>query len=208
MSLRSIAAAALAAALALGAVPVAGAVATPPTGTASTAPAVLRADFVQERWIDGFRHPLRSEGEVVLVHGEGLRWETRTPFPSVMIIRGERMLIRDREGREREMAENTGANLPALVHSLMGALLTGDRVALGQRFTVIEAPAPREGAWALALRPQERLLASLYVGIDVQGAEHVEQLVLRERSGARTTIRFANTQVAAIVGEAERRALD
>lgn len=175
---------------------------------AAEAPAVLRADFVQERWIEGFRHPLRSEGEVLLVRGEGLRWETRAPFPSLMIVRGHRMLLRDREGREQPIAGQAGSRVPALVQGLLGALLAGDRVALAERFAMRDAPAPREGAWALELRPREPLLASLYVGIDVSGAAHVEQLVLRERSGARTTIRFANTQVRAVVGETERRALD
>lgn len=178
----------------------------PQATAAAGAPAVLRASFVQERRIAGFRHPLRSEGEVLLVRGEGLRWHTRAPFASTLIVRDGRMWLRDADGRRQDISE--GGHVAALVQELLGALLSGDRAALATRFTVSEAAAPREGAWAIALVPKGEPLASLYDRIDILGSAHVERLTLQERGGASTTIRFDDTQVQAQASDAERHALD
>ena len=182
-------------------------VAAPGTvATAAAVPAVLRASFVQERRLPGFRSALRSEGEVLLVRGEGLRWRTREPFPSTLIVRGNRMWFRDAADRRQDVAE--GGHVAGLVQELLGALLSGDRAALSTRFRVREAPPVREGAWALALEPIAAPLDTLYAQIELSGAEHVERIVLHERNGAKTTIDFAGTRVQAEVGDAERRALD
>ncbi|MGL6289870.1 MAG: LolA family protein [Silanimonas sp.] len=167
---------------------------------------MLRASFAQERRIAGFRHPLRSEGEVLLVRGEGLRWHTRAPFPSTLLVRDGRLWLRDADGRRQDIAD--GGHVATLVQELLGALLSGDRAALATRFTVSDAAAPRDGAWALALVPKGEPLASLYGHIDILGSTHVERLTLQERGGARTTIHFHDTRVQAQAGDAERRALD
>lgn len=169
--------------------------------------AVLRARFVQMRTVDGFRHPLRSEGEVLLVRGAGLRWEVHAPFRSVTIVHGGRLRLIDAEGRTQDLGEDTGASVSALMQSLLDALLSADRVALAKRFEVAEVP-PRSGAWALVLTPKERVLAQVFRGIDVEGSTHVERIRLRERSGAEAIITFHDTRTQPAAGEAERRAFE
>jgi len=41
---------------------------------------VLRGRFVQERHLQGFNAPLRSEGRFVLAAGKGLIWRAEKPF--------------------------------------------------------------------------------------------------------------------------------
>jgi hypothetical protein len=178
----------------------------PSLAAPTDAPAVLRASFSQERLLPGFRRPLRSEGEVLLVRGEGLRWQTRSPFPSTLVVRGGRMVFRDAEGRTQSVDE--GGHVAGLVQDLLDALLSADRNALARRFTLTAMPAPRTEAWALGLVPKGAPLSRLYARIEVIGAAHVEQIDLHEASGARTTIRFHDTRVEATAGDAERRALD
>jgi hypothetical protein len=174
--------------------------------TSTDAPAVLRASFSQERVLPGFRRPLRSEGEVLLVRGEGLRWATRAPFPSTLVVRGGRMAFRDAEGRRQSVDE--GGHVAGLVQELLDALLSADRAALAKRFTLTEMPPPRPEAWALGLVPKGPPLNGLYERIEVIGGTHVERIDLYESSGARTTIRFHDTRVQAAAGDAERRALE
>jgi len=194
--------------------PLAGAAASPPATepAASALPvspaAVLRAGFVQERWLPGFRQPLRSEGELLLVRGEGLRWEVRAPFPSTTILQRGRLRLRDAEGREQAPGAEAGAGLARLLQSLLEALLSADRKALAEHFVVEEAPAPREGTWALVLTPSDPLLAAAFRRIVVEGAAQVERLRLEEREGAEVRLRFHDTRTLPVAGDAERRALD
>lgn len=170
------------------------------------APAVLRASFSQERVLPGFRRPLRSEGEVLLVRGEGLRWRTLAPFPSTLVVRDGRMAFRDAEGRTQPVDD--GGHVAGLVQELLDALLSADRTALATRFTLAEMPPPRPSAWALRLVPKGAPLSGLYERIEVVGEAHVERIDLHESSGARTTIRLHDTRVQATAGDAERRALE
>lgn len=170
------------------------------------APAVLRATFAQERHLAGFRHPLRSEGEVLLVRGEGLLWRTRTPFPSTLIVRDGRMSFRDGEGRRQDIAD--GGHVAGLVQELLGALLSNDRAALAKRFIVLEKPPMREGGWALTLEPKAPPLNGLYSHIELSGEAHVEHLVLHERNGSKTAIQFFDTRIETAIGTREHRALD
>lgn len=177
-----------------------------PVTASRAAPAVLRATFAQERHLAGFRHPLRSEGEVLLVRGEGLRWQTRKPFPSTLIVRDGRMSFRDGEGPRQDIAD--GGHVAGLVQELLGALLSNDRAALAKRFTVRKKPPMREGGWALTLEPKAPPLTGLYSHIDLSGETHVERLVLHERSGSRTTIHFFDTRIETAIGALEHRVLD
>lgn len=194
--------------------PLAGAAASPPATepAASALPvspaAVLRAGFVQERRLPGFRQPLRSEGELLLVRGEGLRWEVRAPFPSTTILQHGRLRLLDAGGREQAPGAEAGAGLARLLQSLLEALLSADREALAEHFVVEEAPAPREGTRGLVLTPSDPLLAAAFRRIEVEGAEHVEALRLEEREGAEVRLRFHDTRTLPVAGDAERRALD
>lgn len=178
----------------------------PSMAASPEAAAVLRASFAQERVLRGFRRPLRSEGDVLLVRGEGLRWRTRAPFPSTLIVRDGRMAFRDAEGRTQ--AVDDGGHVAGLVQALLDALLAADRAALATRFTVSDLPPPRPSAWALGLVPKGAPLDAIYTRIEVVGEVHVERIELHEANGGRTTIRFHDTRVQATAGEAERRALE
>ena len=177
-------------------------------GIAHAETTVLRAGFEQERHIPGFTKPLRSAGEVLMIRGEGLRWETRTPFPGVMIVRGDTMRVRDAQGREQRVGEGAGAAVPRLVQELLEALLAKDRAALERHFDIEGEPAADGSAWRMRLVPVAAPLASLYARIDVEGMQHVERITLEARDGGRTLLRFKDTQVSASAGNAERRALD
>ena len=178
----------------------------PSMGASPDEAAVLRASFAQERVLPGFRRPLRSEGDVLLVRGEGLRWRTLAPFPSTLVVRDGRMAFRDAEGRTQ--AVDDGGHVAGLVQALLDALLSADRDALATRFTVSELPPPRPSAWALGLVPKGAPLDAIYARIEVVGEAQVERIELHEANGGRTTIRFHDTRVQATAGEAERRALE
>lgn len=178
----------------------------PSMGASPDEAAVLRASFSQERVLPGFSRPLRSEGEVLLVRGEGLRWRTLAPFPSTLVLRDGRMALRDADGRTQ--AVDDGGHVAGLVQALLDALLSADRAALATRFTVSELPPPRPSAWALGLVPKGAPLDAIYARIEVVGEAHVERIELHEANGGRTTIRFHDTRVQATAGDAERRALE
>ena len=45
-------------------------------------PAVLRGQFEQQKQLQGFRNPLKSSGDFLLLRDRGIAWNTRLPFAS------------------------------------------------------------------------------------------------------------------------------
>ena len=111
----------------------------------------LHGKFMQERRLQGFKAPLRSEGRFVLAPGRGLIWRAETPFAmtTVMTAAG---LVQDVGGTET--TRMPASRLPFLtkLYDMLGGALAGDWRGLEQEFTVV-----RQGddqAWRVELQPR------------------------------------------------------
>lgn len=148
---------------------------------------VLRGHFTQEKQIEGFSKPLRSEGDFVVARGGGVLWRTLRPFPSELAL--TRDAIRATQGEAVAFRLDADSE-PAvrIINGLLFALLEGDVAALQRQFDVDgEATAER---WSLRLRPRQATLAKLLVSIELRGNRHVDAIVIAEGNGDRTTIRL------------------
>ncbi len=83
------------------------------------------------------------------------------------------------------------ADEPALraINTLLFDVLGGDIARLHSAF-VIEASPTIGPHWQLRLTPKPGLFAQVFSRIELQGERHVETVVLDERNGDRSTIRF------------------
>lgn len=153
--------------------------------------AVLRGDFEQEKRIDGFKNPLRSQGNFLLARDKGVVWSTVKPFPSEIVLTRDRILSRQRDGSAR--IEMDARQQPALrsVNLMMFALMSGDADALSSRFD-ISVQAQAGDAWRMTLRPKPGALARSFESIVLEGDRFVRRVDMEEASGDRTRLTFLN----------------
>ena len=151
--------------------------------------AVLRGGFAQEKQVAGFRNPLRSQGRFVLARERGVLWTTEKPFPSEVVLTGQRILSRQPDGSLR--IELDGRQQPALAaaNAMLLALVAGDVRALSAHFDIAAEALP-EARWRMRLTPRRATLSRAFTSITVSGDRYVRQVEIVEAGGDRTRLQF------------------
>ncbi len=151
---------------------------------------VLRGEFVQEKQLQGFKHPLVSKGKLLVASAHGVVWVTQTPFPSELVLTRDRILTRQADGRSR--VEVDARTQPALrsVNAMLFALMSGDVQALTARFNSQPVLLPA-GSWRLLLTPKPGALAQAFSQITLKGDRYVRTVLIEERNGDRTRLQFS-----------------
>ncbi|KGM54217.1 hypothetical protein N800_04840 [Lysobacter daejeonensis GH1-9] len=150
---------------------------------------VLRGEFAQEKRLQGFRNPLKSQGRFLIARERGVLWSTLKPFPSDVVLTRDRILTRQADGRSRVEAD--ARQQPALrsVNAMMFALMSGDVQALTARFSV-QPTLLANGAWRLVLTPKPGAMAQAFQRVTLEGDRYVRSVDIEEPSGDRTQLRF------------------
>lgn len=184
--------------------PLAAAPSAPADGVAARLeqPAVLRGRFEQEKQLQGFRNPLRSRGQFLLVRGRGLAWDTREPFASSTVIGARGIVASTPEGGERVLAR---ADDPA--QDLLMALVGADLEALARSFDTHETLLD-DGRWRLRLLPREPGLRSVFASVELAGDRHVREVRIEETGGDTTVLRFTAFETSPPPTDAELARLD
>jgi hypothetical protein len=152
-------------------------------------PAVLRGQFEQRKQLKGFRNPLVSRGDFLLVRDRGVAWDTTEPFASSALLTRERLLTTLPDGSRRVVIDSSASAGMAAANSLLMALVSGDVAALSSQFDAEESLAA-DGRWTLALQPREAGLQRVFKRITLHGDRHVREVDIEEAGGDRTTLRF------------------
>ena len=170
--------------------------------------AVLRGEFSQDKQVQGFKNPLRSQGRFLLARDKGVVWSTLKPFPSEVVLTRDRILSRQRDGSTR--IEMDAKQQPALrsVNAMMFALMSGDVKALSSRFDVKAQAAPGN-RWVLMLTPQPGPMTKAFTSITLDGDRYVRGVVIAEANGDVTRLQFtALTETPAQLTADEARRFD
>ncbi|RZA14633.1 MAG: outer membrane lipoprotein carrier protein LolA [Lysobacteraceae bacterium] len=170
-------------------------------------PAVLRGQFEQEKQLHGFRNPLRSSGDFLLLRARGVAWNTRTPFASSTRLTRSKLLATMPDGSTQVLIDAGASPGMAAVNALLMALVAGDLDALSTRFTLKET-LRADGGWTLALKPRDAALKQAFTTIVLDGDRYVRGVEISEPGGDRTRIRFANLREAPPATRQEAAQLD
>ncbi|MDA8230037.1 MAG: hypothetical protein M0006_01725 [Magnetospirillum sp.] len=143
---------------------------------------VLRGRFVQERHLQGFSQPLRSEGDFVLVPGKGLIWRAEIPFPVTTVVTPAG-LVQSVAGQETTRLP--AARLPFLsrLYAMMGGAMAGDWSALDGEFTVARRQDGKTLRVTLSPRRNGDPAAAALKEIDAQVGRFVEAVDLVKPGG-------------------------
>ena len=154
-------------------------------------PAVLRGQFEQQKQLQGFRNPLRSSGDFLLLRDRGIAWNTRLPFASSTRLTRRKLLATMPDGSTQVLVDASASPAMAAVNALLMALVAGDLDALATRFTLKEA-LRADGGWSLTLQPRDTALKQAFSRIVLDGDRYLRGVEIVEPAGDRTRIRFSD----------------
>ncbi|HSD16560.1 MAG TPA: outer membrane lipoprotein carrier protein LolA [Thermomonas sp.] len=170
-------------------------------------PAVLRGQFEQQKQLQGFRNPLKSSGDFLLLRDRGIAWNTRLPFVSSTRLTRRKLLATMPDGSTQVLVDASASPAMAAVNALLMALVAGDLDALATRFTLAEAKRA-DGGWSLTLHPRDAALKQAFSRIVLDGDRYVRGVEIVEPAGDRTRIRFSGLREAPPATRQEAAQLD
>lgn len=123
-----------------------------------------QSSFEERRYFPFKKTPVILTGEIRIVPELGLSLRYLSPEEQVMIVDGQGLLMRDREGRERQAPSDSRAQAAT---AAMVNVLRFDLAKLQQEF---EVHGRREGtAWSMAFVPRDANFANLLGVLTVSG---------------------------------------
>ncbi|WP_043762341.1 outer membrane lipoprotein carrier protein LolA [Aeromonas taiwanensis] len=143
------------------------------------------ARFEQEKQVAGLSQPLRASGELLLVRDLGLWWQQQKPFPLTLTLTPTRM-VQQMAGQPATVIDN-----PQLLEfsQMLLALFGSDEVTLGRYFTIDFHST--EAGWQLVLVPSQAPLDKVFASLTLSGQGQLDQLLIEDRQGDSTRIRFS-----------------
>lgn len=145
-----------------------------------------RADWTMTRQLDGSDRVLVSSGTVVCTAGQGIVWETTTPFAASVAMTTNAMVFVDEDGRREKPLDE----LPhyAEIRAATDAFVAGQTNAFDGVFDIRET-AFVNGGWRLTLVPTVAAMRRLVTEVELSGTELPTNAVLRA-PGSVSVIRF------------------
>jgi len=151
----------------------------------------FRADFEQEKKLKVFKKPVRSTGVLLFERPDRMRWETRTPFRSLLVVNGAKVAKFEWvDGKRRALKLGRGADALLVAMRRLRAWFTGEFDEKTFSVEVKEKPAIQ-----LILRPKEKALRARIDRIEffpAKDLKSMKRVVIVEAKGDVTTLRFKN----------------
>lgn len=155
---------------------------------------VLRGHFTQERSLQGFQAPLRSEGSFVVAAGKGLIWKVEKPFVTTTVITPAG-LVQDVRGAETLRLPAARIPFIARFYDMLSGTMTGDLSGLQQQFDVQTSGSAQN--WSLQLTPKASAAAGSsdqqnmpIQRMDLTGGHYVQSVDIRRQSGDHDLLQF------------------
>lgn len=150
---------------------------------------VTRADFVQDRYIQGLAKPLNSTGKMIITKKSGLWWQQQAPFLMTLKMNDRRM--------EQQVANQpsqiiTADAQPQLFqfNSLLTAMFDADKETLEKNFTIKLSSQGEQ--WLLILTPKVSPLDKIFDQIELSGDLYLSKIVIDDKQHDKTVITFIN----------------
>jgi len=155
-------------------------------------PAVVRAQFVQERLITDMTRPTLSRGRIAVSRRDGLLWRIESPVKIALAFTPTAIIETGTDGVRRQRAQ--GRSVDAQIGRVLRGILGADEQALRESFEAAAAGSPER--WTIRLAPRAREMARVLREIRLGGGRHLETIEVEETSGNLTTIRMRQVSVA------------
>ena len=171
---------------------------------------VLRGHFTQERSLQGFQAPLKSEGSFLVAEGKGVIWKVEKPFATTTVITPAG-LVQNAQGTETLRLPASRIPFIAKLYDMLSGTMTGDLSGLKQQFDV--KTAGTAGDWSLQLTPKSSQLESSNPQnmpirqLDIAGGQYVTSVDIQRQNGDRDLLTFTDQAIDAAALSADEQAL-
>ncbi|EQB2598235.1 outer membrane lipoprotein carrier protein LolA [Aeromonas salmonicida] len=151
---------------------------------------VRQAHFEQEKQVAGLSQPLRASGELLLVRDLGLWWQQQKPFALTLTL----TLTPQRMVQQMAGQPATVIDSPQLLEfsQMLLALFGSDEVTLSSYFKIDFQST--EAGWQLLLVPTLTPLDKVFASLTLSGQGQLDELVIADKQGDSTRIRFSAWQ--------------
>ncbi|MDR2768755.1 MAG: outer membrane lipoprotein carrier protein LolA [Treponema sp.] len=167
---------------------------------------VARGDFVQTKTISRLGRTLVSRGVFTIARGEGMIWDTRSPYPSIMAL-GKDYLVEIAGGKKRRM-DASGNMTFVRIAETMSAVFSGNIASLTANFEIYFAETER--SWTLALVPKDGAIRQFAAAIIMEGesaSSAVKSLRFYEQGGDTVSYELSNQTYAQTLNADEKACL-
>ena len=147
-----------------------------------------QARFEQEKQVAGLSQPLKASGELLLVRDQGLWWQQQKPFPLTLTLTPTRM-VQQMAGQPATVIDN-----PQLLEfsQMLLALFGSDEATLSRYFSIDFQSS--EAGWQLVMVPTQAPLDKVFASLTLSGQGQLDQLLIADKQGDSTRIRFSAWQ--------------
>jgi outer membrane lipoprotein-sorting protein len=139
-------------------------------------PEALSGKFSQTREIKQAAITLRSEGSFCINKGKGIKWKTEKPFNSMVTL--------------SPGTDPVGGEAAKQVAAIMQGLLVQDYAVLSKYFDVTRNK--KKNGFEVRLKTMDETVARIFSEIVITGEKYIKTVVLSNRQGDKTTIRFTD----------------
>lgn len=147
---------------------------------------ILRGNFEQVRYLQGFKNPLKSEGRFLVSKSNGVVWQGIKPFPSLILVRNSGAIIN--LNQKKTAVKKSGKKPNAAMSKIMLAMLSGDEAELAKYFKIQRSESA--GIWILQLQPKGGM-ARVFTRVEVKGDRYIQKVLMEEKSGDKTELNFS-----------------
>ncbi|WP_429180083.1 outer membrane lipoprotein carrier protein LolA [Aeromonas salmonicida] len=149
---------------------------------------VRQAHFEQEKQVAGLSQPLKASGELLLVRDLGLWWQQQKPFALTLTLTPQRM-VQQMAGQPATVIDS-----PQLLEfsQMLLALFGSDEATLSRYFKIDFQST--EAGWQLLLVPTLTPLDKVFASLTLSGQGQLDELVIADKQGDSTRIRFSAWQ--------------
>jgi outer membrane lipoprotein carrier protein len=151
----------------------------------------FRADFTQEKRLRVFKNPVTSSGALYFARPDRMRWETRKPFRSLLVVNGKDVAKFEWvEGERRALKLGRGADALLIAMNRLRAWFTGKFDETAFAIEVSEEPEVQ-----LVLRPKDKAIQARIERLEFYPAKDLRSMrrvVIVETGGDLTTLVFTN----------------
>lgn len=163
---------------------------------------VICAAFTQQKSLKALTRPLTSKGRLIFVAGKGVLWQVLEPFPARLLIKSDALIRWNDDGIAQKVNLDQTPVFRALSHVFL-ALFSGETDKLQDIFDV-ESQSARS-KWRLTLVPRTKILAAIIATVRASGGRFVNEVLIEEKQGDRTSIRFTDINAESCkLGNAEK----
>ena len=152
---------------------------------------VVRADFVQDRYINGLTAPIHSTGKMIISKELGLWWQQKTPFSMTLKMNQQRICLLYTSPSPRD-PKTSAEKQPQLFqfNHLLTAIFTADKDMLESNFDITLTE--QNKYWTVTLQPKLAPLNKIFKQIILNGKSYLEKVTINDMQNDKTELTFAN----------------